>query len=149
MLLDIITKARIETLVGQGKSFAEAKWQAEGEFQDFLGVTEHFNQGFEQMSIASEGDFNAMLLVAEFVYPDKATPTPELGGAGAVSNILVKDVTHFDGEQARWSFQGWFCNYSVLRRFRHPDLHQANHLDRRLDAKINTKTRSTTSSQWG
>ena len=194
-VLTHITKARIETLVGQGKSFAEAKWQAEGEFQDFLGVTEHFNQGFEQMSIASEGDFNAMLLafsiilqrpsnnlmviptlpaeltwlmtslstdfatdgainnealvdtllynvslqnqtyirrriqhyyaelgqnveipdfesyiamfqaahdevVAEFVYPDKATPAPELGGAGAVSNILVKDVTHFDGEQA-------------------------------------------------
>ena len=57
-----LTKARIETLVGEGKSFADAKRQAESEFQDFLGVTEHFNQGFEQMSIASSGDFNAMLL---------------------------------------------------------------------------------------
>ena len=61
-VLTHITKARIETLVREGKSFADAKRQAEGEFQDFLGVTEHFNQGFEQMSIASEGDFNAMLL---------------------------------------------------------------------------------------
>ena len=61
-VLTHITKARIETLVGEGKRFADAKKQAEGEFQDFLGVTEHFNQGFEQMSIVSEGDFNAMLL---------------------------------------------------------------------------------------
>ena len=61
-VLTHITKARIETLVREGLSFADAKRQAEGEFQDFLGVTEHFNQGFEQMSIASEGDFNAMLL---------------------------------------------------------------------------------------
>lgn len=57
-----ITKARIETLVREGKKFSDAKRQAEGEFQDFLGVTEHFNQGFEQMSIVSQGDFNAMLL---------------------------------------------------------------------------------------
>lgn len=194
-VLTHITKARIETLVGQGMSFAEAKRQAEGEFQDFLGVTEHFNQGFEQMSIASQGDFNAMLLafsiilqrpsndimviptlpaeltwlmtslstdfaadgtinnealvdtllynvsqqnqtyirrriqnyytelgqnveipdfesyiamfqaaheelVTEFIYPDKATPAPELGDEGAVPNILVKDVTQFDGVQS-------------------------------------------------
>ncbi len=194
-MLTHITKARIETLVGEGKSFADAKRQAEGEFQDFLGVTEHFNQGFEQMSIVSEGDFNAMLLafsiilqkpsndmmeiptlpaqltllmtnlstdfadngvvddrslvdklinnislqnqvyirrriqnyysglglnveipdfesyitmfqaahqetVSEFVYPDEATPAPELGPGGEVPNILVKDVTQFDGTQA-------------------------------------------------
>jgi hypothetical protein len=194
-VLSHITKARIETLVGEGKSFADAKRQAEGEFQDFLGVTEHFNQGFEQMSIVSEGDFNAMLLafyiilqkpsndmmeiptlpaqltllmtnlstdfadngvvddrslvdklinnislqnqvyirrriqnyysglglnveipdfesyitmfqaahqetVSEFVYPDEATPAPELGPGGEVPNILVKDVTQFDGTQA-------------------------------------------------
>lgn len=194
-VLTHITKARIETLVGQGKSFSDAKRQAESEFQDFLGVTEHFNQGFEQMSIASEGDFNAMLLafsiilqrpsnnimeiptlpaeltwlmtnlstdfaadgvvnnealvdtllfnisiqnpvsirqriqnyyselgqnveipnfepyialfqaahdelVAEFVYPDKASPAPEIGPDGAVPNILVKDVTQFDGTKA-------------------------------------------------
>lgn len=61
-VLTHITKARIETLVREGKSFADAKRKAESEFQDFLGVTEHFNQGFEQMSIVSEGDFNAMLL---------------------------------------------------------------------------------------
>lgn len=194
-VLTHITKARIETLVGQGMSFAEAKRQAEGEFQDFLGVTEHFNQGFEQMSIASEGDFNALLLafsvilqrpsnnlvviptlpaeltwlmtnlstdfadngvvndkalvdtllynismqdqmfirrhlenyyselglevevpdfesyialfqtahqelVTEFIYPDEATPAPNLGPGGEVSNLLVKDMTQFDGTQA-------------------------------------------------
>ena len=194
-VLTHITKARIETLVGKGMSFSAAKRQAEGEFQDFLGVTEHFNQGFEQMSIASEGDFNAMLLafsiilqrpsnnlmeiptlpaeltwlmtnlsndfaddgaidnetlvdtllynismqnqvyirsyilhyysglgldveipdfesyitlfqaahqepIAEFTYPDEATPAPELGPIGAVPNILVKDITQFDGTQA-------------------------------------------------
>lgn len=194
-VLTHITKSRIETLVGEGMSFADAKRQAEGEFQDFLGVTEHFNQGFEQMSIVSQGDFNAMLLafsiilqrpsnniavvptlpaeltwlmtslstdfasdgaindealvdtllynisiqnqryirqriqnyysglgqiveipdfesyiamfqaahqelVAEFIYPDQASPAPEIGPEGAVPNILVKDVTQFDGTHA-------------------------------------------------
>ena len=191
-VLTHITKARIETLVREGKSFSDAKRQAEGEFQDFLGVTEHFNQGFEQMSIASQGNFNAMLLafsiilqrpsnnimviptlpaeltwlmtnlstdfadngavnnealvdtllynisiqnrihirrylqnyysglglsveipdfesyitmfqaahqesVSEFTYPDEASPAPEIGPGGEVPNILVKDVTQFDG----------------------------------------------------
>ena len=194
-VLTHLTKARIEKLVGGGMSFADAKRQAEGEFQDFLGVTEHFNQGFEQMSIASGGDFNAMLLafsvilqrpsnnldvvptlpaeltwlmtnlstdfadngtidnealvdtllynismqnqvyirrhiqnyysglgldvdipdfesyialfqaahqelVTEFIYPDKASPAPELGPGGEVSNILVKDITQFNGDLA-------------------------------------------------
>ena len=194
-VLTHITKARIETLVGEGISFADAKRRAEGEFQDFLGVTEHFSEGFEQMSIASNGDFNAMLLafsiilqrpsnnimviptlpaeltwlmtnlstdfaddgtignealvdtllynislqnqsyirlylqnyyselgqnveipdfesyiamfqaahqelVTEFIYPDIATPAPEIGPDGAVPNILVKDVTQFDGTRA-------------------------------------------------
>lgn len=194
-VLTHITKARIETLVREGKGFSEAKQQAEGEFQDFLGVTEHFNQGFEQMSITSHGDFNAMLLAfsvilqrpsndlmviptlpaeltwlmtnlstdfaadgtidnealvdtllynisrqdqayirrhiedyysglnldveipdfesyvalfqaahmeltTEFVYPNEATPAPELGPGGEVSNILVKNLTQFDGTHA-------------------------------------------------
>ena len=194
-VLTHITKARIETLVRKGMSFSDAKRQAEGEFQDFLGVTNHFNQGFEQMSIASQGDFNAMLLafsiilqrssnniavvptlpaeltrlmtslstdfaadgavndqalvdtllynislqdqryirrriqnyysglglsveipnfesyiamfqaahqelVTEFIYPDEASPAPETGPGGEVPNILVKDMTQFDGEQA-------------------------------------------------
>ena len=194
-VLTHLTKARIETLVGKGMSFADAKRQAESEFQDFLGVTEHFNQGFEQMSIASGGDFNAMLLafsiilqrpsndiavvptlpaeltwlmtslsndfaadgtvddqalvdtllynislqnqryirrhlqkyysdlgltveipnfesyiamfqaahqelVTEFIYPDEASPAPETGPGGEVPNILVKDVTQFNGELA-------------------------------------------------
>lgn len=194
-VLTHLTKARIETLVNEGKSFSDAKRQAEGEFQDFLGVTEHFNQGFEQMSIASQGDFNAMLLafsvilqrpthlmnaiptlpaeltwlmtnlstdfadngaidnkalvdtllynismqeqvyikrhiknyysglgldvdipdfesyialfqaahqelVTEFIYPDEASPTPEIGPGGEVSNLLVKDITQFDGDLA-------------------------------------------------
>ncbi len=192
-VLTHITKARIETLVREGKSFSDAKRQAEGEFQDFLGVTDHFNQGFEQMSIASQGDFNAMLLafsiilqrpshflevvptlpaeltwlmtnlstdfadngaigkeelvdtllynismqdqayirrhienyysglgldvqipdfesyitlfqaahqelVTEFLYPDEASPAPEMGPGGEVANLLVKDITQFDGD---------------------------------------------------
>lgn len=201
-----VTKARIEKLVSNGMGFADAKRQAEGEFQDFLGVSDHFNQGFEQMSIASEGDFNAMLLAfsvilqrpthfmetiptlpaeltwlmtslstdfadngaidsealidtllynvsmqdqtyirryiqrhysglgldvdipdfgsyiarfqaahqqqaTEYIYPDKASPMPELGG-GEVPNILVKDVTQFDGtptftKQISWT-GGWY-----------------------------------------
>lgn len=191
-VLTHITKARIETLVREGKRFADAKRQAESEFQDFFGVTEHFNQGFEQMSIVSSGDFNAMLLafsvilqrpsndlleiptlpaeltwlmtslstdfasdgtidnqalvdtllfniskqnpvyirrniqnyysglgqdveipdfesyiamfqaahqelVTEFIYPEKATPSPEIDPESAMTNLLVKDATQFDG----------------------------------------------------
>ena len=195
-MLTHITKARIEKLVSEGVSFAEAKRKAEAEFQDFLGVTEHFSQGFEQMSITSAGDFNAMLLafsiilqkpsnnlmeiptlpaeltllmtnlstdfaadgaindqalidkllnnislqnqvyirrsiqnyyselgqsveipdfesyitlfqaahqqdlVTEFIYPDEASPAPETGPGGEVGNLLVKDITQFNGNQA-------------------------------------------------
>lgn len=195
-VLTHLTKARIETLVVQGLSFSDAKRKAEGEFLDFLGVNQHLSQGFEQMSIVSEGDFNAMLLafsiilqrpsnntgviptlpaeltwlmtnlstdfadngainnealvdtllynislqnqrrirqnlqdyyaglgqsvaipdfesyiaqfqaahqqdlVTEFVYPDEASPAPELGSGGEVPNILVKDVTQFNGTQS-------------------------------------------------
>ena len=195
-VLTHITKARIEKLVSEGTSFAEAKRKAEAEFQDFLGVTNHFNQGFEQMSITSAGDFNAMLLafsiilqkpsnnlmeiptlpaeltllmtnlstdfaadgaindqalidkllnnislqnqvyirrsiqnyyselgqsveipdfesyitlfqaahqqdlVTEFIYPDEASPAPETGPGGEVGNLLVKDITQFNGNQA-------------------------------------------------
>lgn len=66
-VLTHLTKARIEKLVGEGTNFLDAKHQAESEFQDFLGVTEHFSQGFEQMSIASEGDLNAMLLAFSII----------------------------------------------------------------------------------
>ena len=192
-VLTHITKARIEKLVGEGMNFADAKRKAESEFQDFLGVTNHFNQGFEQMTIASGGDFNAMLLafsvilqrpthweeaiptlpaeltwlmtnlstdfadngainnealvdtllynismqdqvfvrrhiqdyysglgldveipdfesyirmfqaahqelVTEFIYPDEASPAPEMGPGGEVANLLVKDITQFDGD---------------------------------------------------
>ena len=195
-VLTHITKARIEKLVSEGTSFAEAKRKAEAEFQDFLGVTEHFSQGFEQMSITSAGDLNAMLLafsiilqkpsnnlmeiptlpaeltllmtnlstdfaddgaindqalidkllnnislqnqvyirrsiqnyyselgqsveipdfesyitlfqaahqqdlVTEFIYPDEASPAPETGPGGEVGNLLVKDITQFNGNQA-------------------------------------------------
>ena len=194
-VLTHITKARIENLVNQGMSFSDAKRQAEGEFQDFLGVTDHFNQGFEQMNIASAGDFNAMLLAfsiilqkpsnnlmeiptlpaeltwlmtnlstdfadngvidnealvdtllynislqnqvsirnsirnyysglgqnveipdfesyitlfqiahqevsTDYIYPDIASPAPETGPGGEVPNLLVKDVTQFDGTKA-------------------------------------------------
>ena len=192
-VLTHLTKARIETLVGQGLSFSDAKRKAEGEFLDFLGVNQHLSQGFELMSIVSEGDFNAMLLafsvilqrpthlmnaiptlpaeltwlmtnlstdfadngaidnealvdtllynisvqdqvyirnhiqnyysglgldvdipnfesyitlfqaahqelVTEFIYPDEASPAPEMGPDGEVPNLLVKDVTQFDGD---------------------------------------------------
>ena len=192
-VLTHITKARIEKLVAEGMNFADAKRKAESEFQDFLGVTNHFNQGFEQMTIASGGDFNAMLLafsvilqrpthweeaiptlpaeltwlmtnlstdfadngainnealvdtllyniskqdqvfirrhiqdyysglgldveipdfesyirmfqaahqelVTEFLYPDEASPAPEMGPGGEVANLLVKDITQFNGD---------------------------------------------------
>ena len=39
-------------------------------------------------------------MVADFIYPDKASPAPELGPGGEMPNIFVKDVTQFDGTKA-------------------------------------------------
>ena len=39
-------------------------------------------------------------LVTEFIYPDEASPAPELGPGGEVPNILVKDAMQFDGTQS-------------------------------------------------
>jgi hypothetical protein len=39
-------------------------------------------------------------LVTEFIYPDEASPAPEMGPGGEVGNLLVKDITQFDGNQA-------------------------------------------------
>ena len=37
-------------------------------------------------------------LVTEFLYPDEASPAPEMGPGGEVANLLVKDITQFDGD---------------------------------------------------
>ena len=92
-VLTHITKARIETLVGEGMSFTDAKRQAEGEFQDFLGVTEHFNQGFEQMSIASEGDFNAMLLAFSIILQKPSNDMMEIPTLPAQLTLLMTNLS--------------------------------------------------------
>ena len=92
-VLTHITKARIETLVGEGMSFTDAKRQAEGEFQDFLGVTEHFNQGFEQMSIASEGDFNAMLLAFSIILQKPSIDMMEIPTLPAQLTLLMTNLS--------------------------------------------------------
>ena len=92
-VLTHITKARIETLVGEGMSFTDAKRQAEGEFQDFLGVTEHFNQGFEQMSIVSEGDFNAMLLAFSIILQKPSNNMMEIPTLPAQLTLLMTNLS--------------------------------------------------------
>ena len=92
-VLTHITKARIETLVGEGMGFAEAKRQAEGEFQDFLGVTEHFNQGFEEMSIASQGDFNAMLLAFSIILQKPSYDMMEIPTLPAELTLLMTNLS--------------------------------------------------------
>ncbi len=92
-VLTHLTKARIEKLVGEGKSFSEAKRQAEGEFQDFLGVSEHFSQGFEQMSIASNGDFNAMLLAISVILQRPSYEVTEVGTLPAELTWLMTNLS--------------------------------------------------------
>ena len=92
-VLTHITKARIETLVGNGLSFADAKRQAEGEFQDFLGVTEHFNQGFDQMSIVSQGDFNAMLLAFSIILQKPSNNMMEIPTLPAELTLLMTNLS--------------------------------------------------------
>ena len=169
-VLTHITKARIETLVRGGMSFANAKRQAEGEFNamllafsiilqrpsnniavvptlpaeltwlmtslstDFAAdgavndqtlvdtllynislqnqtyIRRHLKNYYsglgQNVEIPNFESYIAMFqaahqeLVTEFNYPDEASPAPETGPDGEVPNILVKDMTQFDGDQA-------------------------------------------------
>ncbi len=57
-----LSKARIEKLVSDGLDFDAAKDQAENELLEFLGVSDEFHQGFENLDLAQKDDLNGILL---------------------------------------------------------------------------------------
>ena len=61
-ILTHLTKGRIEVLVANGKSYLEAKGQAESEILEFLGVSESLGRNFEELDISKEEEINAVLL---------------------------------------------------------------------------------------
>lgn len=61
-VLTHLIKGRIEKLVSEGMTFAQAKQQSQSEFLDFLGITEPFNAGFDDLDISTSGEYNAVLL---------------------------------------------------------------------------------------
>lgn len=92
-VLTHISKARIETLVKSGMEITEAKQQAEAEFQDFLGVSEHFNQGFEQMSIASNEHYNGMLLAFSIILQRPTYNTMQMSTLPAELTWLLTNIS--------------------------------------------------------
>ena len=61
-VLTHLIKGRVEKLVADGMSFQEANEQAKSEFITFLGVTETFENDFDNLDISENEDYNAMLL---------------------------------------------------------------------------------------
>ncbi|MEI7982620.1 MAG: hypothetical protein WCI71_13295 [Bacteroidota bacterium] len=61
-VLTHMIKGRLETLVAGGKTFQQAKEQAQAELLNFLGVTETFNTDFDKLDISQNNEYNAVLL---------------------------------------------------------------------------------------
>lgn len=61
-VLTHMIKGRLETLVAGGKTFQQAKEQAQTELLNFLGVTETFNMDFDKLDISQNSEYNAVLL---------------------------------------------------------------------------------------
>jgi len=61
-VLTHLIKGRIEKLVADGMSFQEANDQAKSEIITFLGVTESFENDFDNLDISMNEEYNAVLL---------------------------------------------------------------------------------------
>jgi hypothetical protein len=84
-LLTHLIRGRIECLVSSGMIFQEAKEQAKSEALIFLGVTETFEEDFENLDISNNADPNAVLLAFSIIvqrytmiWNERSTLTAEL-----------------------------------------------------------------------
>lgn len=92
-VLTHVTAPRIITLVGAGKTYAEAREQAEKEMLAFLGVTENIGKGFDQTDISATGDLNGMLLSFSLMLQHYTSSLPEQPQFVAQLTQLLADVT--------------------------------------------------------
>lgn len=89
-LLTTITSARIKKLITDGKSFEEAKKQAEKEaFKAFSMQTDNIEFGFEQMNISKNGRENAILLALSCLIQEGRS-------AGDIQNIISDISSEFE-----------------------------------------------------
>ena len=84
-VLTHLIKGRVEKLVADGMSFQDANEQAKSEFMAFLGVTETFENDFDNLDISKNDDYNAILLSFSIILQrytlwmsEKQTVTAEL-----------------------------------------------------------------------
>lgn len=100
-ILTTFTKPRIKKLIGEGKTFDDAKNQAQKEFIKALGLGET-STDFTLMNIAGDSDADALLLaVACFIQQDRTisqittiiqSAAAEFGEAGVMSEKTCKDL---------------------------------------------------------
>lgn len=104
-LLTTITSGRIKKLMGEGKTFAEAKAIAEDEALKIFDLQNANieNAGFEEMNISKEGNANAILLAAScLIQQDRSAGevqklisdiSSEFETSGKVSEKLYNEIT--------------------------------------------------------
>lgn len=66
-ILTTIERERIKVLIGEGKTFEEARVQAEKEILAVFGISDIETTNFQEMDISKEGDSNAILLAISAV----------------------------------------------------------------------------------
>ena len=87
-----VVAPRIIKLVGEGKTFASAKGQAEKEWLEFLGVEEDV-AGFDQMDIAASEAYNGILLSFSLMLQNYTSNIGEQSLYVAWLTSLLADIT--------------------------------------------------------
>lgn len=106
-ILTTFTKPRIKKLIAEGKTFDDAKNQAQKEFIKALGLGET-STDFTSMNIAGGSDADALLLAAAcFIQKDRSiseittiiqSAAAEFGEGGVMSDKTCKDLFQLDKE---------------------------------------------------
>lgn len=85
-ILTTLEKNRLISLVQGGKSFTEAKTQAEGEILNIFNIKDNLSY-FEEMDISKQGDNNAILLSVSAILDNVAVTN------GAATNTVVAELS--------------------------------------------------------
>jgi hypothetical protein len=85
-LLSHLEKDRTEYLLGQGKTFQEAKKQAQKEILNIFSISRNDMKYSETLDISSEGDDNAILLAISVILQGYRT-------TGELSELLANIAT--------------------------------------------------------
>lgn len=92
-VLTHISKSRIEHLVNNGMSFSAAQTQAQNELLAFIGVTETFDVGFEDLDIVGNEDYNGMLLAFSIMLQRYSQQMQAIIGLSAELTQLLSNIS--------------------------------------------------------